>query len=454
MTETKKKLILLIGDVLCVIGGTYLSVLVRSGGNMYIFYRYTAATTFFVLSYVLSFYIFDLYNLQVKFKSTAYLTQFLAGLFTATSIIAGTFYFFPAWKIGRAVFIINMGFVGSFAFLWRLLFSFIFAAVRNTKAVAIVGAGWAGKTICDVLKRHPNYEIKCFIDDDVSKWNQSIKGYPIIGPHNRLLEMASNKEIEVAIVAITYEKSTELLNAVMEAKVNGIEIIDMTTFYEELEGKLPVEHLSNGWFIFAPFYGIRKSIYTNHLKRVLDICLAILGLIMALPIICITALAIRLDSAGPILFLQRRVGYNGKVFELLKFRSMAVDAEKNGAVWAQKDDSRVTRVGKMIRKTRIDEIPQIWNVLKGEMSFVGPRPERPEFVQHLQIEIPFYALRHSVKPGISGWAQVLYPYGASEKDALEKLQYDLYYIKNLSAFLDLHIVLKTIRVVLFGRGAR
>ncbi|MFZ2196932.1 MAG: exopolysaccharide biosynthesis polyprenyl glycosylphosphotransferase, partial [Thermodesulfovibrionales bacterium] len=249
-------------------------------------------------------------------------------------------------------------------------------------------------------------------------------------------------------------KSSELLNTVMEAKVKGVEIIDMPTFYEELEGKLPVEHLSNGWFIFAPFYGMRKNIYTNHLKRLIDIFLAIVGVIAVSPVICITSLAIKLDSPGSLLFRQRRVGYNGEVFELLKFRSMEVDAEKDGAVWAQKNDPRVTRVGKIIRKARVDEIPQIWNVLKGEMSFVGPRPERPEFVDQLQIEIPFYSLRNSVKPGISGWAQVLYPYGASKKDALEKLQYDLYYIKNLSFFLDLHIVLKTIRVVLFGRGAR
>ncbi len=200
--------------------------------------------------------------------------------------------------------------------------------------------------------------------------------------------------------------------------------------------------------------GCKKSIYNIKVKRVLDIIFSLLGLLISLVITIPVAILIKLESKGPIFYRQKRVGLNNNIFECIKFRSMTVDAEKYGAIWASKNDSRVTRVGKIIRKLRIDEIPQMWNVLKGEMSFIGPRPERPEFVYQLEKKIPYYNLRHSVKPGITGWAQVCYPYGASEEDALEKLKYDLYYIKNLSLFLDFQILLKTAKVVLLGKGAR
>ena len=182
--------------------------------------------------------------------------------------------------------------------------------------------------------------------------------------------------------------------------------------------------------------------------------LAVIGVVITLPIVILTAALIKLESKGPVFYKQKRVGHDGIIFSLVKFRSMIADAENNGAVWTQQDDSRVTRVGKIIRNFRIDEIPQIWNVLKGDMSFVGPRPERPEFVDFLQKDIPYYMLRHSVKPGITGWAQVNYQYGDSPDDAREKLQYDLYYVKNQSFILDLHIMLSTVQVILFGIGAR
>ena len=236
--------------------------------------------------------------------------------------------------------------------------------------------------------------------------------------------------------------------------MKGVEVYDMPRLYERLTGRIPVTHLSDRWLLYTPFQGINRNLYTLHIKRLLDIGLSLILLVVSLPIAVITALLIRLDSPGPVLYRQSRVGMNGKVYELLKFRSMRVGAEADGAVWAQENDPRTTRVGSIIRKLRIDEIPQIWNVLKGDMSFIGPRPERPEFVDMLHEEVPYYSLRHSIKPGITGWAQINYPYGASKEDALEKLQYDLYYIKNLTFVLDLDIILRTIGVVLFGSGAR
>jgi exopolysaccharide biosynthesis polyprenyl glycosylphosphotransferase len=213
-------------------------------------------------------------------------------------------------------------------------------------------------------------------------------------------------------------------------------------------------HLTEGRVAFTPFQGMKRNIYMSGIKGLIDKASSLLGLAASLPLMAVTAAAIRADSKGPVLYRQKRVGMNGGEFELLKFRSMRVDAESCGPRWAQQDDPRVTRVGRFIRKARIDEIPQLWNVLKGDMSLIGPRPERPEFVRLLNEEIPFYHLRHSVRPGITGWAQVNYRYGASKEDALEKLQYDLFYIKNLSAAIDLHILMRTVRVVLFGTGAR
>ena len=213
-----------------------------------------------------------------------------------------------------------------------------------------------------------------------------------------------------------------------------------------------VTNLRPSWLIFAD--GFVKTEMTRLVKRVMDIGLALVGLVLSLPLMLLAACAIKLDSKGPVFFRQHRVGERGRIFVLRKFRSMTVDAERDGPVWAAAHDSRVTRVGRWLRRTRLDELPQFWNVLAGDMSFVGPRPERPEFVEQLQREIPFYMGRHSVKPGITGWAQVRHRYAASIEDSMEKLQYDLYYIKNMSPLLDVVILLSTLQVVFFRRGSR
>lgn len=228
----------------------------------------------------------------------------------------------------------------------------------------------------------------------------------------------------------------------------------MASLYEELTGKLPVLHLTHGWMAYTTFHGIRKGLYTSRIKKIFDMCLSVTGLILASPLMLIIAMAIKIDTKGPVLYRQKRVGFNERNYDLIKFRSMTSDAEIHGTFWAQENDPRVTRIGNIIRKTRFDEIPQLWNILKGDMSLIGPRPERPEFVQKLENEIPYYTFRHAVKPGITGWAQVNYRYGASKDDTIEKLQYDLFYIKNLSVFLDLQILFKTLRVIMFREGAR
>jgi len=237
--------------------------------------------------------------------------------------------------------------------------------------------------------------------------------------------------------------------------MSGISIIDIQTFFERETGKVLIEYLYPSWLVFSD--GFYQDGIQQYAKRAFDIVASSILLFLASPFILFAVTAIYIESGfrAPVFYRQVRVGEGGKPFMLLKFRSMRVDAEKNGSVqWATKNDSRVTKVGKIIRKTRIDELPQIYNVLKGDMSFVGPRPERPNFVVDLAEKIPYYAERHRVKPGITGWAQLLYPYGSSEQDAREKLQYDIYYLKNQGLFLDTLILIKTVEVVLFGKGAR
>jgi sugar transferase (PEP-CTERM system associated) len=227
---------------------------------------------------------------------------------------------------------------------------------------------------------------------------------------------------------------------------------DAATTYERITGKLLTDDLKPSWLIFSD--GFRASWRTRLAKRGFDVLLAATGVLLASPLMLLTALAVRLESAGPILYRQERVGENGRVFTLFKFRSMRADAESGTPMWATANDDRVTRIGRFIRLTRLDEMPQLWNVLRGDMSFVGPRPERPYFVQQLVAQIPFYMARHAVKPGVTGWAQVKYRYGSSVEDAMEKLRYDLYYIKHLSISFDLTIVADTVKVILTGKGAK
>jgi sugar transferase (PEP-CTERM system associated) len=236
-------------------------------------------------------------------------------------------------------------------------------------------------------------------------------------------------------------------------RVQGMRVDDASSLLSSLTGRIPLKSVSPSWFIFSE--GFHRSRLTEVLKRILDLMVSIVGLILASPLMALTALAIRLDSKGPVFYSQTRVGRMGKEFDVLKFRSMRQDAEQDGvAQWAAKDDPRTTRLGKFLRKFRLDELPQLINVIRGEMSFVGPRPERPEFVERLREAIPYYDQRHTVRPGITGWAQVEYVYGASTEDAFRKLEYDLFYLKNMSIAFDLAIILKTIRIVMTGFGGR
>lgn len=268
-----------------------------------------------------------------------------------------------------------------------------------------------------------------------------------------IYETVKREKADKIVVSLSERRGVFPLSDVMACKLDGVEVVDAPTFYEHITGKLFLEGINPSWIIFSN--GFKVSHVRKIFKRGMDLFCATIGIVLTLPFLPFIALAIKLDSSGPVFYRQERVGEKERTFFLYKFRTMRADAESGtGAVWAQKNDSRVTKLGGFFRKSRIDELPQFFNILRGDMSMVGPRPERPEFVDKLKEIIPYYSERHFVKPGVTGWAQVRYPYGASVEDAMEKLRFDLYYIKNLSLTFDVMIILETIQVVLFRRGAR
>jgi len=269
----------------------------------------------------------------------------------------------------------------------------------------------------------------------------------------QILQTIKAKNVSKIIVALSERRGVLPVRDMFSCKLRGVDVVDAVTFYEQATGKLLIEYANPGWFVFSKGFLVTKLMFKK--QRLVDIVASSLLLLFTIPLFPLIAMAIRLDSPGEIFFRQTRVGYKEREFELVKFRTMRTDAEKeSGAVWAQTNDSRVTRLGGVMRKFRIDELPQLINVLKGEMSFIGPRPERPEFVERLKEIIPYYSRRHAVRPGLTGWAQINYPYGASDEDAMEKLRYDLYFIKNFSLVLEMKIILGTFSVVLFGKGGR
>lgn len=285
------------------------------------------------------------------------------------------------------------------------------------------------------------------------EYEQGPPRHDMFGTIDDLSAYVKSAKADSLIVLGAAREMPAVKEALIACKLDGVHIQDLTSFYEQAFGYVEIDSLRDEWIIFSD--GFKGSSWLEYgLKRLSDIVVSLLVLVLASPIILLAALLVRLTSRGPIFYTQERVGYKGKVFTLYKFRTMAVTAEKSGPQWAQENDPRVTAIGGFLRRTRIDELPQIFNVLNGDMSFVGPRPERPFFVDQFNSKIPFYQDRHHVKPGITGWAQLRYPYGASEEDAKRKLEYDLYYLKNYSLFLDILIIVQTVRVILFPSGVR
>jgi sugar transferase (PEP-CTERM system associated) len=306
-----------------------------------------------------------------------------------------------------------------------------------------------------LLKRNDlNVQVAGFIEVNGTPWqDREIQGCPVFGSGDGLQPVVEQLQISRIIVALEDRRSTLPTRELVRLRVQGIRVEDAHSTISALTGRVWLETVKPSWFVFSD--GFRRSPVTLVLKRALDLTAGIVGLAVSLPVMLLVAVAIGMDSKGPIIFRQRRVGLGGKCFELLKFRSMRVDAEEGtGAQWAKVNDPRVTRIGGFLRKYRLDELPQFINVIRGEMSLVGPRPERPEFVDELRKQISYYDERHSVRPGLTGWAQVQYRYGSNLQDAVRKLEYDLFYLKNMSIIFDCAIILDTVKIVITGDGGR
>jgi len=393
-----------------------------------------------------------LYDVRLAMGRRELLARLLTCQTVAGLLVAAVAFAVPSLRLGRAAFL-QIGAATTLGLIaWRAAWIGPFTHRRIRIRVLVLGTGAIGKVIAGLVETGARpFSIVGFLDDNPNAPETVPEPYALLGKIQDLPALVEETRPDLIVVAQMNRRGNFPAKALIDCRMRGIQVEDWPTFYEKETGKILVTDLRPSWLIFSD--GFVKTPRTEIVKRLVDVGLSLTGLMLALPLMAVVALAIKMESRGPALFRQPRLGQNGRVFILNKFRSMREDAEKDtGPVWAQQRDPRVTRVGAFLRKTRLDELPQLFNVLVGDMSFIGPRPERPEFVYELQKQIPFYMERLSVKPGITGWAQVRYRYGASVEDALEKLQYDLYYIKNLSLFLDLLILINTIQVVLFARG--
>ncbi len=402
--------------------------------------------------FLLSLYFFDLYDLDVYSSLSDTATRMTQAFGFGCIALSGIYYLFPSSVIPTKIFLLGYLLVCSFLAVWRFIYVLALKRRLFAEPIVLLGTGKMAGSIADEIMDHldSGYRIAAFIGAEKPLFPTN--GIPTYDVAENLSGLCHKYDSDIIVVALDDRRGVMPVHSLIDCKLDGVRVLDGVGFYEQLTGKIIVERVNPDWIIFAPGFNVGRLL--NVLKRGGDILLSSLGLLIAAPFMLISALIIKLESPGPVFYCQERVGMRGKKFKIIKFRSMRQDAEKNGAVWAMENDDRVTKFGAFARRVRIDELPQLWNVLCGEMSFVGPRPERPVFVDMLAEKIPYYLLRHNIKPGVTGWAQICYPYGASEEDALHKLEYDLYYLKNISLSMDFWIVFQTIKTVLFRKGAR
>ncbi|HEY6401501.1 MAG TPA: TIGR03013 family XrtA/PEP-CTERM system glycosyltransferase [Blastocatellia bacterium] len=412
----------------------------------------TLLTTAFILG---AFYLFDLYDFRRIQSRNALLLRLSQALGAGGLALALMSYFWLQMRLGRGVLALSLLLTLALMTAWRLLARWLLDHPRLANRVLILGVEQDAVTIAREMltRREAGYDVIGFVGEDPAQIGQSLINPCVIGVMDDLESVVSRNRPDRIVIAMSDRRGRLPLHLLLKLKLRyGVMVDEADAFYENLTGKIRGERPRLGQLVFAD--ASRWTLLYNRARRIMDVALSgVIGLLSS-PLMLITALAIKLDSHGPIFYMQERVGLHDKTFRIIKFRSMRVDAEANGPVWANEADSRVTRVGRWIRKLRIDELPQLFNIVRGEMSLIGPRPERPVFIEQLEQRIPYYSERHLVKPGLTGWAQVRYPYGASFEDAREKHQYDLYYIKNQSPMLDALILLETARIVLFGRFSR
>lgn len=432
----------LLATALCFGPGQLGSVLFLSQHGWYKLLAITALA-------ILCFYYFDLYDLHRAIAHREEYYRLFAGLGTLSLLLAIVSSLVPAFMLGKQAYIAGLTIVTFYLFFWRTVHTWLMGTPYLSERIYVLGTGSSANHVVDALRNRPGAGVQ------LVGWAGAAGDTPITREAlaDRLAAVRDTTTLDRVIVALSDRRNVMPLQELLNLRLSGVQIDNATELEEQLTGRIEVDGLNPSWLIFSDGFRLRPAVM--HTERFISVLVSLCGLLATLPLLPWIVFAIKMSSSGPIFYRQKRVGRNGHIFECLKFRTMHMNAEAaTGPTWANNNDPRVTRVGRFLRRARIDEIPQLWNVLRGEMSFVGPRPERPEFVEWLSREIPYYNLRHLVPPGITGWAQVNYPYGASLEESKEKLRYDLYYVKNLSVLFDLLIIFRTLKIVLLGRGSR
>lgn len=412
---------------------------------------------------VICMHYFDLYDTSILTNQREVLIRLTQALGTVYSLSVLVYYFYPPLQLGRGIFVIGLIFAAMLLFFWRGLFTKINSVPEFADRALIFGEG----PLADLLETEFESRAELGVrvvgrvlpsyngngnNHGVYKSTEALCDPYVVDRNDDLLRSVKQLRATRIVVAMGDRRGKLPVDALLSLKCRGLKVQDGVEVYEEITGKVPIESIRSGWLLFSP--GCYASRFHLTYKRVASIMVSIVGLILSLPLLPLIILIIKLTSPGPAFYSQRRVGRDGVVFNCYKLRTMRADAEADtGPTWAADDDPRITSVGRFLRQSRMDEIPQLWNVLRGDMSLVGPRPERPEFVETLNEEIPYYHLRHTIRPGVTGWAQIRYKYGSSIEEAKEKLRYDLFYIKNMSAGLDLLVLLHTFKVIVLGKGA-
>jgi sugar transferase (PEP-CTERM system associated) len=454
-------LVLLSTDALVITIGLLLATAIRFYGEYgsIAFYLASGETVFrFALAIVvseLSLYFNDLYDLRSLVNRSELVVRLLQAFGIACVALAICYFLAPNLGFGRGIAVLAAPLILALTLGWRLLWAHNFGSLASARRMLVLGTGPTGISLVRDIISHPELQLKVvgFLDEKGENIGKSLVNPGIIGAAADVESIVQDEKVDHVVVSLTERRGRMPVRQLLHLKFAGVHVEDAHSLFERLTGRIILAHLSPSWLIFSD--GFRKSTLLVWAKRAIDVVISLAALIALWPLFAFVAATIWLESGSPVLYRQERTGLRGRPFKMLKFRSMYNNAEEDGRPrWASQDDNRVTRVGKWIRQLRLDELPQVINVLRGEMSLVGPRPERPEFVSMLEEQIPYYGLRHSVRPGITGWAQIKYQYGGNIEETKTKLEYDLFYIKHLSSTLDFAILFETAKVMITGRGAK
>ena len=456
----RRTLSLILADAVVVMTAVLAALLVRlgiSGAHSYLIEDEGLLRLLPIIIISLAFlYIYDLYDFVVISNRRELMLRAVQALGWSWLALALLYYFVPFLEIGRGTAVYSIAFSLLMLLGLRAAIHFLFGHPEFGEKVLIVGNGELAVDTARAISRRVDagYRVAGFISSDFDGVKRSLPTARSLGSLDEMETIVERERINSIVINTQQLNGTFPTDALLRMRLaGGVNIEEFPSFFERVTARIHLGMFHPSWVIFSqrsPDTQLKAAF-----REIFYRFLALVSLVLSLPLIAITAVLVKLESKGPVFYRQTRVGKDGRLIEVIKFRSMRVDAEKDGsAIWAKKNDDRVTRVGRVIRKIRVDEIPQFWSILKGEMSFIGPRPERPQFVSMLAKEIPFYEHRHLVHPGLTGWAQIKYPYGSSVEDARRKLEYDLYYIKNQSIALDVVILFETVKTILFGRGAR